>query len=331
MVSLPPVRADGGDRPVAVVVGGANTDVKARSLGPAQPGTSNPGTVTVSPGGVGRNVAETLARLGTATDLVAAVGSDDLGDRLLAATAAAGVGVGAVRRSEGPTGTYTAVLGPDGELVVAVSDMGATDGIGPADVDAARDLMAAADLVVLDGNLAPATLARALDAATDAGTRVVLEPVSVPKAQPRRPPPHPRQAPARRDPGPGRARRPHRPADGLARGSSLTAVAALHARGVTLVWVRLGGAGSLLSGPDGVSEHAAVPTAVVDVTGAGDAMLGAFCHALLAGSGPADAVRWAHAAAAVTVASPHTVRPDLTPALVDGAAGPHDTTPRSPA
>ena len=53
---------------------------------------------------------------------------------------------------------------------------------------AARDLIAGAGLVVLDGNLAPATLALALDLAAAAGVRVVLEPVSVPKAErPRRP------------------------------------------------------------------------------------------------------------------------------------------------
>jgi pseudouridine kinase len=55
---------------------------------------------------------------------------------------------------------------------------------------------------------------------------------------------------------------------------------------------------------------------VVDVTGAGDAMLAAFCHALLAGADPVEAARLGHAAAALTIASPHTVRPDLTDRLV---------------
>ena len=49
----------------------------------------------------------------------------------------------------------------------------------------------------------------------------------------------------------------------------------------------------------------------VDVTGAGDAMLAAFCHRLLAGATLADAAAYGHEAAALTVASPHTVVPDL--------------------
>ena len=45
-------------------------------------------------------------------------------------------------------------------------------------------------------------------------------------------------------------------------------------------------------------------------------MLAAFCHALLEGQDPVDAARYGHAAAALTIASPHTVRPDLTPRMV---------------
>ncbi|MFC6343949.1 winged helix-turn-helix transcriptional regulator [Nocardioides hankookensis] len=48
-----------------VVVGGANMDVKARSRRSVVAATSNPGTAAMSAGGVGRNIAENLARLGT--------------------------------------------------------------------------------------------------------------------------------------------------------------------------------------------------------------------------------------------------------------------------
>jgi pseudouridine kinase len=96
----------------------------------------------------------------------------------------------------------------------------------------------------------------------------------------------------------------------------LAAAAALHERGVTHVWVRLGERGSLLSSPGGHAFLDAVPTRVEDVTGAGDAMLGAFCHALLRGDEPVAAAAYGHAAAALTIASSHTVRPDLTDHLV---------------
>ncbi len=82
------------------------------------------------------------------------------------------------------------------------------------------------------------------------------------------------------------------------------------------MWTRRGPDGSRLAMPDRVVELASLPTAVVDVTGAGDAMLAAWCHAWLTGSDPAAAAEYAHAAAALTVAGPHTVRPDLTDELV---------------
>jgi pseudouridine kinase len=49
----------------------------------------------------------------------------------------------------------------------------------------------------------------------------------------------------------------------------------------------------------------------VDVTGAGDAMVAAFCHRLLGGATVPEAAAYGHRAAALTVESPHTVRPDL--------------------
>jgi len=113
----------GGRDQAAVVIGGANVDVKARSSAAIAPGTSNPGSTHFSAGGVGRNIAENLGLLGTRTHLLASVGTDAFGERLLSDTRAAGVLVDNVLRSKGPTGTYTAVLDHDGELVVAVSDM----------------------------------------------------------------------------------------------------------------------------------------------------------------------------------------------------------------
>jgi pseudouridine kinase len=288
-----------------VVVGGANMDVKARSHAPAVPRTSNPGVVRTTPGGVGRNVAENLARLGSAVTLVAAVGTDVLGDDLLAETASAGVDISLVRRGAHSTGTYVAVLDADGELVTAVADMAATTALSPADMDDVAEVIRGADLVVLDGNLSAETLGRALDLCAAAGVRVVLDPVSVPKAATLF--------------GELRADRPLLAvtpnSDEL---ESLGGTpSALHGRGAELVWVRLGARGSLLGGPDGEVAIEPVPaTEVVDVTGAGDAMLAAFCHALLGGATPADAAAYGHAAAALTVASPHTVRPDLTDELV---------------
>lgn len=287
----------------AVVIGGANMDVKARSARSVVAGTSNPGHVARSPGGVGRNVAENLARLGTVTQLVAAVGDDPLGSELLAATDAAGVDITLVRRVPGPTGTYVAVLDADGELTVAVSDMAATEALTPADVRAASEAIVAAGLVVLDGNLTRATLTAGWDLAVESGVPVVIDPVSVPKAA------------ALADLLDG-SRPLFAITPNVAELEVLGSAGLLLERGVELVWVRAGVDGSTLATRDGLTSLPAPAAEVVDVTGAGDAMLAAFCHGVLSGADAVTAARLGHAAAALTVAVPDTVHPDLSEAAL---------------
>ena len=77
--------------PYAVVIGGANMDICGCSHDNLRIGDSNPGRVRTSAGGVGRNIAENLARLGTDTRLLSAVGNDQYGHHLLDVTQRAGV------------------------------------------------------------------------------------------------------------------------------------------------------------------------------------------------------------------------------------------------
>ncbi|WP_241005181.1 carbohydrate kinase family protein [Nocardioides sp. zg-1228] len=287
-----------------VVVGGTNMDVVARTSAPLVAATSNPGRTRISPGGVGRNIAACLGLLGAPVRLVSAVGDDAFGDEALRVTAACGADVGAVRRVPGATGTYTAVLDDRGELVAAVSDMAIVDELV---LDTVH--LTDAALVVLDGNLAHAQAARVVAAAAAAGVPLAFEPVSVAKAA--------RLADLVHDlflvtPNADEvAALTGRPAADW-RGS----VAELHDRGVEHVWLRQGSAGSWMCSRGAEPVHlAATPATVVDVTGAGDAMLAAWVAAWLRGADPVTAARLGHRAAAATVESPSTVRPDLADAL----------------
>jgi pseudouridine kinase len=187
---------------------------------------------------------------------------------------------------------------------------------------------------VLDGNLTAATVGAALDQAHSAGVRAILEPVSAPKAV--------RLTEQLTPERPVYAITPNRDElraiTGLPTGTApqvRAAADALHVLGVRLVWVRLGSRGSLLSErlDDGTTSRTlltAVPTSVDDVTGAGDAMLAAFCHATLEGADPVTAARLGHAAAALTIASPQTVRADLTPRLLRSRADACVARPQQP-
>jgi pseudouridine kinase len=221
-----------------------------------------------------------------------------------------------------PTGTYLAVLDPAGELVVAVSNMTVTDRLTVRGLGPARDLVAHADLLVLDGNIPAAATAWLLDFAAAAGVPVVVDPVSVPKAR--------HLAGTLSPERPLLALTPNADELGAVVGepvantrSAITRAArVLHDRGVRHVWVRRGVRGSLLSSVDQdgrvtVTLLPAPPVRAVDVTGAGDSMTAAFVHAYLRGDDPVEAARFGQMAAALTVASPDTVRADLTAGLID--------------
>src|SRR3954447_6010350 len=115
-----------------------NMDTLARISGETVPGSSNPGATVTAHGGVGRNIAENLARLGSPVRMVGVVGDDHLGSQLVDGLALLDVDVRDVRRSgDCRTGTYTAVLDHEGALVIGVADMAATESLAPEQVEAA--------------------------------------------------------------------------------------------------------------------------------------------------------------------------------------------------
>jgi sugar/nucleoside kinase (ribokinase family) len=160
---------------------------------------------------------------------------------------------------------------------------------------------------VLDGNLRTDTIAHCLALAEESGLPVVLDPVGVTKA-------------ARLGPLPRlHTFTPNR--DELAAWAGTddldAAIEHAHAQAIDVVWLREGAEGSTLHTGDGTRTWLRLPPAeVVDVTGAGDAMLAAYVHRLRAGDPVVEAGWFATAAAWLTVQSTTTVRRDLTEDLV---------------
>ena len=149
-----------------------------------------------------------------------------------------------------------------------------------------HDLIAHAEVVIVDGNLPIEVAEWVLAVASVAGARVLLEPVSVAKAA--------RIAPMLRRDRPVFAITPNLDELAALAGEpvadtteAITAAARrLQDRGVAYLWVSRGQRGSLLVGPGSSVEIAAVEAAVVDVTGAGDAMIAGFVRGLLDGESP---------------------------------------------
>jgi pseudouridine kinase len=299
-------------RPV-VCVGAANLDRKLRSLAALAMGTSNPASQAESYGGVARNIAENLARLGTPVALLTATGNDSSGAALLAHAEALGIDTrGALRLDDAASGTYTAVLDADGEMVVALADMALYDRILPSFVAARQAQLGSSALVVADLNLPLDTVEALVAQARNGGVALVLVAVSEPK-----------MARLPRDLSGVRllilnagelAAHVGRPLDDDA--AIEAAMREVQAQGARDVVVTRGAAGVLVTVDGGIERLPAPKTEVVDVTGAGDAFAAAVCWSLAQDDASNDmllACRRGLQLAALTLGSAQTVYPGLGP------------------
>ncbi len=146
--------------PRVCVIGGANVDIHGAAYQALRHYDSNPGSVHVSPGGVARNVAEDLSRLGVDCRLVTAVGDDPHGRMLLKHGREAGIDMRYVQELEtAPTSTYLAVLDPSGDMQIAVADMDIMDQLTAARLEPLRNVIGESLLLVIDANLPDDALA----------------------------------------------------------------------------------------------------------------------------------------------------------------------------
>jgi pseudouridine-5'-phosphate glycosidase/sugar/nucleoside kinase (ribokinase family) len=169
-------------RSQVVVMGGIVLDIVAKPDEELIPRTSNPATCRESDGGVGRNIAEVLGRLGAKPLLYSAVGNDSRGLALLGRLET-DCGVAMCRDTikvfdSSTTATYLAVLDGDGDMHVACADMAIHERI-PTPPD---DVLKASAMLVVDANPPAETLREAVKRARLFGVEVFLEPTSVPRA-----------------------------------------------------------------------------------------------------------------------------------------------------
>ena len=168
-------------------VGGTSMDRRALTSGPLRPGSSNPVVSTLKPGGVSRNVAEALARLGCDVALFSIVGEDEAGRVLLGGLSDAGVDVaGVICSARHPTGAYTAVLGPSGRLEFGLADMEIFEQADATWAAGLAPALSSREIWFVDANL-PAEALSALLAAKPIGATVLADPVSVAKSERLRP------------------------------------------------------------------------------------------------------------------------------------------------
>lgn len=278
-----------------VVVGSSNTDMILKVSRIPRPGeTILGGEFLTAAGGKGANQAVAAACAGGTVSLVARVGRDMFGERAIAGLIEKGIRVEHVTHDDAPSGVALIFVAEDGENSIGVGS-GANARLSPSDVMRAKDKFASAGVVVLQLETPLETVHAAAELGRKNESVVIL------------------------NPAPARALSdqllrnvsiitPNETEAELLTGIAVTddascrrAADALLARGVGTVIITLGARGAFLATADLQQLIPGFRVTPVDTTAAGDTFNGALAVAIAEGTSPIDAIRFANAAAAISV------------------------------
>jgi pseudouridine kinase len=295
-----------------ICIGGATVDRKYRTKDPIQLRTSNPAASERSFGGVARNVAENVARLGAKSALVSILGHDENGCAIREDLARLDIDTQHVALSSvHATAEYVAVLEPDGNLALGLADMAIFDAITPCVLQEVWPEISAS-WVFADCNIPSGTLHELVDRARRHSVMLAVDAVSTLKVMRL-----PRDLKGidllflNLDEAQAFLGNSNAPPDEVAE--------RLLGHGAARVVLTLGKGGLIALNGSGLTRVGAINVQVVDATGAGDALIATTLVALLNGRPLAEAVRMGTMAAALTLESPASVRPDLSFSLLESA------------
>jgi len=287
------------------VVGGANVDICGTPFSPLNMRDSNPGKVTLSLGGVGRNIAENLARLGVCVKFITVLGEDVHAEEIRSSCNRLGIDVSHSLTMVGrQTSTYLCLNDADGEMSVALSDMDIFDNLTPQYLAEQAEVIDGAECVVADTNV-PQCLKYLLRTAKPP---VFLDTVSAKKT-----------AIVKDDVSGAFCLKPNLLEAEILTGVKVKddetlaeAIGKMHASGAKWVIVSCGERGAYVS--DGVKTEF-LPTFakhVVSTTGAGDSFVAGLVYGFVHGKDVFESATIGGAASALTVSDKLTVSPSMT-------------------
>ncbi len=292
-----------------VVVGSFNTDlISYLQRMPRSGETVHGDRFDTGAGGKGSNQAVAAARLGADVTFIGRVGEDVFSKLAFEIWDAEGVNRDyVIQDAEHATGVAPILVDSDGENMIVVV-LGANLRLQQSDIDAARERIAAADVLIVQLEINYDMVTYALQTAKELGITTILNP-----------------APAAALP-----QETIKLADyltpneteletlsGGANSDVEWSARGLLTRDDQTVVVTLGAAGAQIVTKDETSAVATFDVDVVDTTGAGDAFNAGLAVALAEGMTLKEAVRFANATAALCVTKPGTARSTPYRAAVD--------------
>ena len=148
------------------VIGGANMDINCFSHAPLNMSDSNPGKVDYCPGGVGRNIAENLCRLGTEVRFIGVIGGDPGGEFIKHSSAGMRLNIEYslfLKSKSQVTSVYAAMMDSNGVMKLAISDMDIMEQMTEEHIESKADIIKESAIVLLDTNLPERIIAFILD------------------------------------------------------------------------------------------------------------------------------------------------------------------------
>ena len=279
-----------------VVLGSVNADHVLQVPSFPRPGETLHGKgYAVIPGGKGANQAVAAARLGADVAFIACVGDDSFGTNIREAFKADGMNVdGVMVEKDTPTGIAMIQVSATGENSICISAE-ANECLTPARLKPFHYLISDADMLLMQLETPIESIQKAAQIAKQANTKVVLNPAP---AQPLTDELlqlvdiiTPNETEAEQLTG-------IKVSDMQ---SAQQAAKSLHAKGIELVMITLGSEGVWVSQNGQGEQIKGFSVKAIDTTAAGDTFNGALLTRLIEGGKLADAIVFAHAAAAITV------------------------------
>ena len=279
-----------------VVVGSFNADLTAYMQRMPRPGETVQGdTFMTGAGGKGSNQAVAAARLGAEVAFIGRVGADVFANIAYELWDGEGINYQHVGRdAEYATGVAPILVDSSGENMIVVV-LGANSRVQKSDIDAAREVIAAADVLIAQLEINLDMVAYALETAKELGVRTILNPAPAAALPP--------ETLALAD-----YLTPNETELETLAGDDATDVEAA-ARGLLtrpdqIALVTLGAQGAQIVAPGLSKVVPSYKVEAVDTTGAGDAFNGALAVALAEGMALEEALSFANAAAALSVTKP---------------------------
>ena len=292
------------------VIGGVNMDISGTPSARLRAGDSNPGRITLSPGGVGRNIAENLCRLGRRVFLITVLGRDPYAEVIREHCRNVGIDLSlSFTDPLGRTSSYLCLNEQNGDLYAAIADMAICEQLTPARLEPLLPLLNRGSFLIADANLPEETLSWIAEKVT---IPIAADPVSTAKAPKLRPllsrltflKPNQPEAEILTGFSPGGAGSLSRLAD------------ALHGLGVSRVFLSLGARGVWADDGKEGALLPCIPGSIVNTSGCGDAFTAAAADACLRGLGTMDCARRGLAAASICAEDPAPVSPKMSPEAI---------------